>query len=58
MFVQHFDEARTAMLDFIHQGPELAKCFIGMGQESLEQYLGLIEKFTLFQNIWGVVRIG
>jgi hypothetical protein len=58
LFVEHFDEARTAMKDFVDRGTEFAQYFTGMQDQSKEQFFKLVEKFKSFQNQEEIVRIG
>jgi hypothetical protein len=58
LFVLPFDEARTAMLDFIKNGEKFAEYFTGMQKESKDKYSELIQRFKQFQDVPEVVRIG
>jgi hypothetical protein len=57
LFVLHFEEAKTAMQDFVERGEELSEYFRGLQDISQEQYLRLLEKFKRFQDYECIVRV-
>ena len=53
-----FDEANVAMQDFADNGQRLAEYFENMRDESVKQYLGLVQKVKQFKDAENILHLG
>jgi len=53
-----FDEAHVAMQDFADNGQRLAEYFENMQDESVKQYIGLVQKIKQFKGAENIIHLG